>query len=115
MAERTGGGVNADDLVRIEVDAHLRVRVVEGLELLGIVPAEIDEHGSVSYTRVTLTEDKTVSVLPLGVLDVESHVLVIENGKHIHDAHAAADMTAARPVSGVEAKSAQLVSLLFER
>ena len=96
------------------MDTHLGVGQVEGLELLFVIEAELAENACVSNARVTLTEDKTVSVLPVGVCNVDLHVLVVKNGEHIHNAHAAADVGASCPEGGVEAEVTKLIGLFLK-
>ena len=88
--------------------------MVKSFELLRIVPAIVHKHGSIGDSRVTLAENESVPVLPVGILNIEVKILVIKNGQHIHNTHTAADMTAACPICSIEAESAQLVSLLLE-
>ena len=96
------------------MDSHFGIGKVESLELLLIVEAELAEHARVGNACVTLTENEAVSVFPLRIGNIILHVLVVENGQHIHNAHAAAYMSAARPISGVKAKVTQLVSLFLK-
>ena len=96
------------------MDTHLGVGKVECLELLGVVVAVVAKNSSVSNACVTLTEDETVSVFPVGVVLVEVHILVVENCHDIHNTHTAADVSTACPVSCVKAELAELVSLFFE-
>ena len=84
------------------MDTHLGICKVKGLELFGIIVAEIAKHGCISYAGVTLTEYESVAILPLRIFLFNVKVSVIHNGKNVHNAHSAANMTASRPNRGLK-------------
>ena len=97
------------------MDTHFGVGQVKGFELFHIVPAEVAKHRCIRNARVTFTENETVSVLPLGVLFLNVEVSVVHDGKNVHNAHTAADVPAARPHRGLQAKVTQVIGLFFQR
>ena len=84
------------------MDTHLGICKVKGLELFGIIVTEIAKHGCISYAGVTLAEYESVAILPLRIFLFNVKVSVIHNGKNVHNAHSAANMTASRPNRGLK-------------
>ena len=114
MAQASGGGVAADDLVAVRMHGKGGAEVVEGLKGLLREVAPLGQHRNVARCRVALGEDKAVPVLPLGIGRVDLEVLEVEDRQNVDDAERSPHMGPAGPGHHVDDGQAQFPGQILE-
>ena len=100
LTQRAGGHIHTGDGVHVGVSLQIAVNVAQGGQVFHREKAPVCQRSIQSGGSVTLGENKTIPILPLGVCRVNPHFVEIQIGKHIGSRKASAGMTGFRAVGG---------------
>jgi len=95
LTQGAGGGVHTGDLLAVRVALQDAVQLPEVLELIAADKAQLCQNRVVTGGSVALAEHKTVTVRPVRIFGVDTHMVIEYAGHQLHRGQGAAGMTAA--------------------
>ena len=108
LAQGAGGHIHTGNGVHIGVALQIAVDMAQGLQILHGEETAMGQRGVQAGCGMALTQDKTVPVLPLGILGIDIHFLEVQIGEHFGSGQAAAGVAAFGTVSRFDDAHANL-------
>ena len=94
LTQRTGGHIHAGDRIHIGVALQVAANLTQLQQVLHGEETAVCQSGIQAGCAVTLGQNETIPVLPLGVCRIHIQFLIIQIGKQFRCGHAAAGMAA---------------------